>query len=167
LILPDLRDDMKQDLQEPIEQIIYTHGDNFEKEYDRYAQADAERVLEGDDKTRMSIARSAEDALAIGIGLVLAALTVLFYKELSKRLGMPRLIILLFFILLLILGALYDISVAGMLGDTLKRTGMYGVLALAMLPGIQSGISLNMGMTIGIISGLLSTLLVLEANMTG
>ena len=166
-ILPDLRDDMKQDLQAPIEEVIYTHGDNFEKEYDRYAQADAERVLAGDDKTRMSVARSAEDALAIGIGLVLAALTVLFYKELSKRLGMPRLIIMLFFILLLILGALYGISVSGMLGDTLKRTGMYGVLALAMLPGIQSGISLNMGMTIGIISGLLSTVLVLEYNMTG
>jgi simple sugar transport system permease protein len=92
---------------------------------------------------------------------------VLYYRELSKRLGMPLLIILLFFVLLLILGALYGISVPGMLSDTLKRTGMYGVLALAMLPGIQSGISLNMGMTIGIISGLLSTLLVLEANLTG
>ncbi len=166
-ILPDLRDDMKQDLQANIEQTVYTYGDNFESEYDRYALADAERVLEGQKKMRMSLARSAEDALVIGTGMVLAALTILFLKELSKRLGMPRLIILLFFILLLILGALYGISVPGMLGDTLKRTGMYGVLALAMLPGIQSGISLNMGMTIGIISGLISTMLVLEFNLTG
>ncbi len=167
IILPELRDDMKEDLQASIGETVYTYGDNFEKEYDRYADADAERVLEGGEKTRMTLARSAQDALAIGVGLVLAALTILFYRELVKRLGMPRLIIMLFFILLLILGALYDISVAGMLGDTLKRTGMYGVLALAMLPGIQSGISLNMGMTIGIISGLLSTMLVLEYNMTG
>ncbi|NLD34263.1 MAG: ABC transporter permease [Clostridiales bacterium] len=84
-----------------------------------------------------------------------------------KRMGTPRFIILLFFILLIVLAGLYNIAIPGMITNILQRLGMYGVLALAMLPGIQSGISLNMGMPIGIISGLLSTVIALEMNMTG
>ena len=41
------------------------------------------------------------------------------------------------------------------------------LLVLAMLPGIQCGIGLNMGMTIGCISGLLATIIALQYNMTG
>ncbi|MDD3110204.1 MAG: ABC transporter permease [Eubacteriales bacterium] len=80
---------------------------------------------------------------------------------------MPRLVITLFFIILCVMAALYNINVPGMISTVLWRTGMYGVLALAMLPGIQAGISLNMGMTVGIIAGLLSTLIALEMNMVG
>ncbi|MBP5170087.1 MAG: ABC transporter permease [Oscillospiraceae bacterium] len=54
-----------------------------------------------------------------------------------------------------------------MLGNVLERMTMYGVLVLAMMPGIQCGIGLNMGMTIGCISGLLGIVLSLQYNMTG
>lgn len=80
---------------------------------------------------------------------------------------MPRTIISLFFIYLLLAAQLYSISVSLMLGDVLKRVGTYGILVLAMLPGIQCGIGLNMGMTIGCISGLLATIIALQYNMTG
>ena len=81
--------------------------------------------------------------------------------------SLPRLIILAFFIVLCVLAHLGGISVPMMLGNVLSRTGMYGVLALAMLPGIQCGIGLNLGMTIGVVAGLLSTLLCIEFGLTG
>ena len=81
--------------------------------------------------------------------------------------SIPRLIILGFFIVLCVLAHFGGISVPMMLGNVLSRTGMYGVLALAMLPGIQCGIGLNLGMTIGVIAGLLSTLLCIEFGLTG
>jgi simple sugar transport system permease protein len=115
----------------------------------------------------MVIARRGDDMITIGIGLFLFSLGFFFYKPLVTKLGMPRLVILAFFVLLCVLSGLYGISVPTMIGNVLKRTGMFGVLALAMLPGIQCGITLNMGMTAGIIGGLLSTLIALEYSMTG
>ncbi|NLW19840.1 MAG: ABC transporter permease [Clostridiales bacterium] len=115
----------------------------------------------------MTIARNSSNWIALAIGLIILVITIYFYQPLVKRLGVPRLIITVFFLLLCVAAALYNIRVSGLISNVLWRTGMYGVLTLAMLPGIQSGISLNMGMPIGIISGLLSTLIALEMNMTG
>ncbi|NLV57138.1 MAG: ABC transporter permease [Clostridiales bacterium] len=105
--------------------------------------------------------------ITIGIGLFILSLGLFYYKPLVTKLGMPRLVILAFLVFLCVAAGLYGISVPAMVGNVLKRTGMFGVLALAMLPGIQCGITLNMGMTSGIIGGLLSTLIALEYNMTG
>lgn len=146
---------------------IRARGDSFESIYDRSVKNGAVSVLKGDDVSRMNLLRGAENMLYIGFGLLVLGLAVLFYKQAAEKLGMPRFVILLFFVLLLVLAGLYNIALPGMVSNVLQRLGMYGVLVLAMLPGIQSGISLNLGMPIGIISGLLSTLIAMENNMTG
>ena len=84
-----------------------------------------------------------------------------------KKLGLPRLIIGMFFVLLCLLAVLYDLSLPALLGNTIVRMGMNSVLVLAMLPGIQCGISLNLGLPLGIIGGLLGGLLCIEWGLSG
>lgn len=146
---------------------IRAKGDSFESIYDRSVKNGAVSVLKQDDISRMNLLSNAENMLYVGFGLLVLGLAVLFYKQAAEKLGMPRFVILMFFVLLLVLAGLYNIALPGMVSNVLQRLGMYGVLVLAMLPGIQSGISLNLGMPIGIISGLLSTLIAMENNMTG
>ena len=167
LTLPDLKPTMREDLRDGLIQVVKGGENSFQVEYDNYAASGAEAGFEGGEKTRMLIARQATNLVVLAVGALIAALAVFYYKPLKRSLGMPRLVITAFFLLLCVLAALYNINVPGMLSTVLWRTGMYGVLALAMLPGIQSGISLNMGMTVGIIAGLISTLVALELNMTG
>lgn len=166
-LLPELTDKMMGSMEKPILATNYEYGSDFEKQHDRYAAMNALRIFTGAGEMKMMLARRGDDMITIGVGLFLLALGIFFFKPLSAKLGMPRLVILAFFVLLCVLAGLYGISVPAMIGNVFKRTGMFGVLALAMLPGIQSGISLNMGMTAGIIGGLLSTLIALENNMTG
>ena len=165
--LPELPEEAIDDLYRPLTEMVYEPGENFETAYDRYAAASGEQVLEGSDRLRMTVARSGSNWIAFAVGLTVLGLTAFFYKPLTRKLGVPRLVITVFFLLLCVAAALYNLKVTGLIGNVLWRTGMYGVLTLAMLPGIQSGISLNMGMTIGIISGLLSTLIAMEINLTG
>ena len=150
-----------------IMEAVRSKGDSFESIYDRSVHNGAVSVLKQDDVFRMKLLRGAENMLYVGFGLLVLGLAVLFYKQAAQKLGMPRFVILMFFVLLLVLAGLYNIALPGMVSNVLQRLGMYGVLVLAMLPGIQSGISLNLGMPIGIISGLLSTLIAMENNMTG
>ena len=165
--LPDLKPEMKDKLRDPLIMVVQGGQDSFSVEYDRYAATGAQNAFEGSEKTRMTVARQASNLIVLAVGALIAALTILYYHPLKRSLGMPRLVITAFFLLLSVMAALYNINVPGMFSTVLWRTGMYGVLALAMLPGIQSGISLNMGMTVGIIAGLISTLVALELNMTG
>ena len=165
--LPDLKPEMKDKLREPLIAVVRGGQDSFGVEYDRYAATGAQNAFEGGEKIRMTAARQAGNLIVLAVGALITALTILYYHPLKRSLGMPRLVITAFFLLLSVLAALYNINVPGMFSTVLWRTGMYGVLALAMLPGIQSGISLNMGMTVGIIAGLISTLIALEYNMTG
>ncbi len=167
LIYPDLTADMLAGARTQVVDAVRAKGDNFETIYDRSVAAGADSVLTGRDPLFMRMVREAENLLYLAFGALALALSILYYKQMVKRMGTPRFIILLFFILLIVLAGLYDIAIPGMITNILQRLGMYGVLALAMLPGIQSGISLNMGMPIGIISGLLSTVIALEMNMTG
>lgn len=165
--LPDLKPEMKDKLREPLIAVVRGGQDSFGVEYDRYAATGAQNAFEGSEKIRMTAARQASNLIVLAVGALITALAILYYRPLKRSLGMPRLVITAFFLLLSVLAALYNINVPGMFSTVLWRTGMYGVLALAMLPGIQSGISLNMGMTVGIIAGLISTLIALEYNMTG
>lgn len=167
LTLPDLKPTMREDLRDGLIQVVKGGESDFSTEYDHYANTGADTLFVGGERTRMFIARQATNLVVLAAGTLVIALTVFYYKPLKRSLGMPRLVISFFFLLLLVAAALYNINVPGMMSTILWRTGMYGVLALAMLPGIQSGISLNMGMTVGIIAGLISTLVALELNMTG
>ncbi|OPJ56470.1 ABC transporter permease subunit [Alkalithermobacter paradoxus] len=88
-------------------------------------------------------------------------------KQITKALGVPRLIIISFFITLCILAVILKLPISMILSDTLVRTGMNGILVLAMVPGILSGIGLNFGLPLGIVCGLLGGLISIELNLSG
>lgn len=113
------------------------------------------------------LAGNAENLLLLGIALALLAAVFTWWDTLTGRFGVPRIIILLFFLYLILAAQYYNISIPLMMGNVLERMVMYGILALAMMPGIQCGIGLNMGMTIGCIAGLLGIVLSLQFDMTG
>ena len=169
-VIPDLADldaKTKKDVHATLENVVYSGALDFSTRYGIYADQKADASLSGGDAFRMKLAASAEYYLIGAVAVLLLALTVTFWKQLIGKMGVPRTIILLFFIYLLLAARLYSINVPLMLGNVLERVCMYGILALAMLPGIQCGIGLNMGMTLGCISGLLAIVLSLQFNMTG
>ena len=49
-----------------------------------------------------------------------------------------------------------------LLSDCVRRWGMFGILALAMVPAVQCGIGLNFGISMGIVGGLLGGICVIE-----
>ncbi|KAB3531643.1 ABC transporter permease [Alkaliphilus pronyensis] len=84
-----------------------------------------------------------------------------------KQFGLPRIIIVTFLLSLCVLAVIYNLSIAGLLSDTLVRTGMHGVLVLAMVPGILCGIGLNFGLPLGILCGLIGGLVSIELDLVG
>lgn len=88
-------------------------------------------------------------------------------KKAAREFGLPRIIILAFFVLLMLLAGIYNMDIMSMMGDVLRRWGMYGILVLAMIPGIQCGIGPNFGITIGIVGGLLGALITIEMRFYG
>ncbi len=86
-------------------------------------------------------------------------------KKFIDTVGLPRLIITCFFLLLLISAGPLGLSVPALLSDCVRRWGMYGILVLAMVPSVQCGIGLNFGLSLGIVSGLLSALFTIEMGI--
>ena len=169
-VIPDLKElpsKLQGTLRENIEKLLWLEDDGFSTRYNTYMAQDAGGMLKGGSAFRMKLASLAGPLLLAGIAVVLLGLVLLFWKNLTERFGVPRTIITLFFIYLCLAAVLYDISVPMMLSNVMIRMGMYGILVLAMMPGIQCGIGLNMGMTIGCIAGLLGIVLPLQFNMTG
>ena len=146
--------------------LIYQDGDTYASQFDRFALSGGLAAL-GDNLMKARIIRYSDDMLTIGIALILLGLALFFWTTLCKALGIPRLIIGLFFVLLCVLSVLYDLSIATLLSNTIVRMGMNSVLVLAMVPAIQCGISLNLGLPIGIIGGLIGGLMCIEFNMSG
>ncbi len=145
--------------------IVSQAGDDFASEYDRFAAAGGDAALENGLQAR--IIRYGDDLIYVGVGLILAGLVVFFYPALIKKLGVPRMIIGLFFVLLCVVALLYDLSLSGLMSNTLVRMGMNSILVLAMVPGIQCGIGLNLGLPIGIVGGLIGGLLAIEWQIGG
>lgn len=161
-IFPALTDDILQSLKATITSVMSAAGDTFESRYDRaLASSGMNPGAFG------VILRQARTFALSAVGLVVLALVVFFYAPLVKKMGVPRLIIGMFFLLLCLMALILNLSLTSQLGNTLVRLGMNGVLVLSMLPGIQCGISLNLGMPIGIIGGLLGGLLCIELGMSG
>ena len=146
--------------------LIYQDGDTYAGQFDRFSASGGLAAL-GDNLTKARILRYGDDMLTMGIALILLGLALFFWTALCKALGIPRLIIGLFFVLLCVLSVLYDLSFATLLSNTIVRMGMNSVLVLAMVPAIQCGISLNLGLPIGIIGGLIGGLMCIEFNMSG
>ena len=167
-IIPDLstlNSKLQNTLRENIEKVLWLEDSGFSSRYNTYMAHQA--AADAGDAWKLRLASLAQPFLLAGIAVLLLGLVVFFWKPLTTRFGVPRTIIALFFVYLCLLAELYDISVRMMLGNVLERMTMYGVLVLAMMPGIQCGIGLNMGMTIGCISGLLGIVLALQFNMVG
>ena len=161
-VFPALTDDVLATLKSTITGIVAIQNDRFELRYDRALAASGMNPgLNG------TILREAYTMAVSAFGLLILAAAVLFYIPLVAKMGVPRLIIGLFFILLCLLAMILGLSLPSQLSNTLVRLGMNGVLVLAMLPGIQCGISLNLGLPIGIIGGLIGGLLCIEFGMSG
>ncbi len=88
-------------------------------------------------------------------------------KGLLGAIGLPTLIIAVFWVLTLVAGHFVGISMSILFSDTLKRAGMNGILVLAMVPAIQSGTGPNFALPIGIVCGLFGTVCSIELGMTG
>jgi len=146
--------------------VIYSSSQGYNDRYSAYVGYNAADAIEGG-AFKMELAAFAPTALILAIALALLTLLVIFWKPVTGRLGIPRTIILLFFIYLCLGAQYFRMDVSMLLGDVLMRVGMYGILVLAMVPDIQCGIGLNMGMTIGCIAGLLAAMLGLEWGVTG
>ena len=88
------------------------------------------------------------------------------FKKIIDVIGLPRLIVFLFFMAIVITAAVNGIDVASYFSSTLKYWGMWGILVLAMVPSIKSGIGPNFGVSLGIVCGLLGTLLAIDLGIT-
>ncbi|NLC41148.1 MAG: ABC transporter permease [Clostridiaceae bacterium] len=85
-------------------------------------------------------------------------------KSVIDRVGWPRLIIGLFFLLLIIVSPIMGLNLTDVFSDVLRRWAMFGILVLAMVPGVQSGIGLNFGVSLGIVAGLIGGTTAIEIN---
>ncbi|MEY8338702.1 ABC transporter permease [Lachnospiraceae bacterium 62-35] len=86
-------------------------------------------------------------------------------KTLVNKFGLPRIIIVAFFLVLVTAAGGFHMNLMQLLGDCLRRWGMFGILALAMVPAVQCGIGLNFGISMGIVGGLLGGLIVIQLRI--
>lgn len=84
-----------------------------------------------------------------------------------ETLGLPRLIITSFVLLLFALALILRMDHTILISDSLVRIGMNGLLVLAMLPALVCGTGLNFGLPVGVICGLVGGAVALELNMRG
>jgi simple sugar transport system permease protein len=104
----------------------------------------------------------AEATAAAERGGALAAL-----QEQLREIGIPRLLIALFLVVLFGVAVATKMDIASLVTDSLLRAARNGILVLALLPAIQGGVGLNFGLPIGIICGLVGCVITLNANVTG
>ena len=86
------------------------------------------------------------------------------FKKFIGSVGLPRLIIGIFFIVLLVTSLAIGFNPGVLFSDVLRRWLMYSILVLAMIPGVQCGIGMNFGISLGISSGLLGAVLAMEVS---
>ena len=161
-IYPMLDDAALESLRETMAGIVYQEGDTFDTQFDRYQEQTGAKL-----STNAFLIRHADDLIYAGFALLVLAGLVAFYELLVKKLGIPRVIIGVFFLLLCFMCLWYDLSLSTLLSNTVVRMGMNSIMVLAMVPGIQCGISLNLGLPIGLVAGLIGGLLTIELGIPG
>ncbi len=161
-IYPVLTDEALETLEETVEGILYQSGDSFSSQYDRYVkQSNIKETNVG------RLIRHGDDLVYLGFALLVLTVLLLFNSWLIDKLGIPRVIIGVFFILLCFMTLWYDLSLSTLLSNTIVRMGMNAIMVLAMVPSIQCGISLNLGLPIGLVAGLIGGLLTIELGIPG
>ena len=88
-------------------------------------------------------------------------------KNKISAFGFPRLIIMAFLGLLIVLMFLMDIPAPLTFSQCIVRVGINMVLGLAMVPGIMAGTGMNFALPLGIECGLLAGMISLQFDMTG
>ena len=157
-----LDDESLASLRETIDALVYQVGDTFDTQYDRYLeQCGGKSTVSG------YMVRHSDDLIYTALALLVTAGLLAFYEVLVAKLGIPRVIIGVFFILLCFMTLWFDLSLSTLLSNTVVRMGMNSIMVLAMVPGIQCGISLNLGLPIGLVAGLIGGLLTIELGIPG
>ena len=164
-IYPALDDEALKTLKPTITSVVLQQGETFTGLYDRYMAAGSGAAVTA--PTQAWLIRYADDLLYGAMALIVAAVIVLFYETLCKKLGIPRIVLGVFFILLCFMCLWFDLSLSTLLSNSLVRMGMNAVMVLAMVPGIQCGISLNLGLPIGLVAGLIGGLCTIEWGVPG
>ena len=161
-LYPMLDDEALESLKETMDAIVYQEGDTFDSQFDRYQEQTGMKI-----GATAYVIRHADDLIYAGFAMLVLAGLVAFYELLVKKLGIPRVIIGVFFVLLCFMCLWYDLALSTLLSNTVVRMGMNSIMVLAMVPGIQCGISLNLGLPIGLVAGLIGGLLTIELCIPG
>lgn len=88
-------------------------------------------------------------------------------RDLITNFGWPRIIIALFPVSLFVAAPFVNVGIGVSLSDLINRFGMNAILALALVPMVQSGCGLNFGLPVGVIAGLLGATISIEAGCSG
>ena len=88
-------------------------------------------------------------------------------RESLREIGIPRVLIAVFLLLLFGVAVATKMNLPALLTDCLLRIARNGILVLALLPAIQGGVGLNFGLPLGIICGLLGCVITLNAAVGG
>ena len=161
-IFPSANDASLDSQKEGIQNLLYQPDDNFASQFSRYRDVSGSKL-----GLREYLLVHADDILYGGIALLFLVGLILYSEWLIGKLGIPRVIIGLFFILLCFMTLWYDLSLPSLLSNTVVRMGMNAIMVLAMVPRIQCGISLNLGLPIGLVAGLIGGLLTIELEIPG
>lgn len=161
-LYPVLDESALGSLQQTMEAIVYQSGDTFDTQYDRYLKQSGASV-----GASAYMIRHGDDLIYAGLALLFVAAMVAFYEILVDKLGIPRVVIGVFFVLLCFMCLWYDLSLPTLLSNSVVRMGMNSIMVLAMVPGIQCGISLNLGLPIGLVAGLIGGLVTIEWGIPG
>jgi len=89
------------------------------------------------------------------------------FKTITNYVSPPTLIIGGFWIFLLIVAAFIKLPFDTIFSDGINRFGRWGLLTLAMVPAIQSGVGPNFALPLGIVCGLLGIVCAIVLNFTG
>ena len=89
------------------------------------------------------------------------------FRKFIDHIGLPTFIILAFWVFIMIVGIINNLSFPDMLSDTLNRWGRWGILTLAMVPAIQSGVGPNFALPMGIVCGLLAKVCAIAWGFSG
>jgi simple sugar transport system permease protein len=89
------------------------------------------------------------------------------FNNIVKKVGVPRMIITTFFLLVWALAFMKQLQIPALFSDSIRRFGMNGVMVLAMVPAIHCGIGPNFALPLGIIAGILGALVSIQLGIGG
>jgi len=92
---------------------------------------------------------------------------MLTFSSLKNHINIPTLIVLVFWIFIIVLGVLNNVSFPSMMSDAIGRFGAFGILCLAMVPSIKSGTGPNFALPIGMVCGLLGMVCAIQFGFMG